>query len=117
MLRFVARKTDRSDLRIAAMMEILLEAADRFEANGKLTLSPERQTLAARAFAGVAAFLQQQILPSVVSEQNTVGERQVRGAIDRAMTTVHALLSHAASIDGRPVCLDLDGSVDDMVDG
>ncbi len=110
LLRFVADKTDRNDPRTAAMMDLLVEAADAFEAAGSYRLPADRLPLAARAFAGVAGFLQSRILPSVVAERNTAGERQVRWAIDTAMASVNSLLVRAASADETSVTLALDGA-------
>lgn len=113
LLRFVATKTERTDPRIAAMMDLLVEAADAFETSGAYRLSPDRLALAARAFAGVAAFLQRQILPSAVAERNAKGEGQVRWAIDTAMASVNSLLTRAATGDAAPLSLVLDGMFHD----
>ncbi|PKU24885.1 hypothetical protein CWS72_09665 [Telmatospirillum siberiense] len=112
MLRFVAAKTERTDPRITAMMDLLLEAARGFEANGVLHLSAQQLPLAARAFAGVAAFLQQRILPSAVAAGNATGESQVRWAIEIAMTSVNSLLTGAATIEDAGATLTLDGQID-----
>lgn len=112
LLRFVADKTERNDPRVAAMMDLLVDAADAFEAAGAYRLPADRLPLAARAFAGVAAFLQRQILPSVVADQNTAGERQIRWAIDTAMASVNSLLMQATAVEGASVTLVLDGSID-----
>lgn len=103
MLRFVARKTERGDPRIAAMMDALTDAACEIEATGHFHVPADRLELTARAFAGVAAFLQKQILPEAVSEGNTTGEHQIRWAVDTAMASVNTLLTSAAKQDGRAV--------------
>lgn len=103
LLRFVARKTERSDPRIAAMMDALTDAACEIEAAGHFCVAADRLELTARAFAGVAAFLQKQILPEAVSEGNTTGEQQIRWAVDTAMAAVNDLLTNAARQDGRDV--------------
>ena len=107
MLRFVAHKTAADDARITAMMTSLTQAADEIEAAGSVTVAAESLELTARAFAGVAAFLQKQILPEVVASANAAGEGQVRWAIETAMTAVNTLLARAAEPDGQSVTLRL----------
>jgi hypothetical protein len=107
MLRFVARKTEAGDARITAMMASLTQAADEIEASGSVSVTAEALELTARAFAGVAAFLQKQILPEVVASNNATGESQVRWAIESAMTAVNTLLARAAEPDGQTVTLRL----------
>ncbi len=111
-LRFVASKTGRDDARVAAMMECLNGVAAEVEARGGFSVAAERLELTARALAGVAAFLQKQILPEVVAEGNGGGEAQVRWAIDTAMDGVNRLLSHAAQAaqaggEGGPLAVNL----------
>ncbi len=96
MLRFVARKTDIEDARVRAMMTALLELTSEIEAEGRFSVAGDRLELTARAFAGVAAFLQKQILPEVVAATNKSGETQVRWSIDTSMDVVNRLLAHAA---------------------
>ncbi|MGE5537560.1 MAG: hypothetical protein ACM33T_00210 [Solirubrobacterales bacterium] len=104
-LRFVAAHSDRSDPRIAAMMDILGAAADAIEATGGVTVAAAELELAARAFAGVAGFLQQRILPETVAAANKAGEEQVRAAVDASMDAVNRLLREAAGGAGQPVAL------------
>lgn len=111
MLRFVASRTERSDRRIAAMLDLMLDAAQEFEESGVFRLTAEQVPLAARAFAGVAAFLQKQILPPAVSAGNASGERQIRWAVDTAMASVNSLLTRAATTDDAIAILSLDGTV------
>lgn len=96
MLRFVARKTEAEDVRMRAMMSALLELAAEVEAAGRFSISGDELEITARAFAGIAAFLQKQILPEVVAAQNKAGETQVRWAVDTSMDIVNRLLSHSA---------------------
>lgn len=107
-LRFVARKSDQGDARVAAMMDALAQAADAVEAAGVVTVAPASIELTARAFAGVAGFLQKQILPEVVADGNKGGEAQVRWSIDTSMELVNRLLGSVArgAADG-PVTIDL----------
>jgi hypothetical protein len=107
MLRFIAAKTDVADERMAAMMAALTAAAGEIETGSGFTIAADRLEIAARAFAGVAAFLQKQILPEVVADTNQAGERQVRWAIDTAMDAVNALLARAALREGEAVSLEL----------
>lgn len=100
-LRFVARKSDRSDARIAAMMDNLERAAAEIEAQGGFDVVADHLELTARAFAGVAGFLQKQILPEAVAEGNKTGEAQIRWAIDNSMEAVNSLLGRAALTEQR----------------
>ena len=100
MLRFVAHKTEPADQRVQAMMAALIRHADAIETADRFNVAGDQLEITARAFAGVAAFLQKQILPEVVAAQNAPGERQVRWAIDTSMTVVNALLARAAQQSG-----------------
>lgn len=107
LLRFVAAKTEASaggDPRTGAMMAVLRSAAD---AGSRITVAADRLELAARAFAGFAAFLQKQILPEAVAHGNAVAEGQLRWAVDAAMAMVGTLLSRAALEVRGDVDLDL----------
>jgi hypothetical protein len=95
-LRFVAGKTDRADPRIAEMMALLEQAARAIETAGAFDVAAADLESTARAFAGVAGFLQKQILPEAVAAGNKPGEDQIRWAIDNAMESVNSLLSRAA---------------------
>lgn len=100
-LRFVARKTDRSDPRIAGMMESLERAAAQIETDGAFDVDAASLETTARAFAGVAGLLQKQILPETIAAGNKAGETQIRWAIDNAMEAVNALLGRAAVTGGK----------------
>jgi len=95
-LRFVARKTERADPRIAAMMDRLEETAGQIESQGLFDVAADQLENTARAFAGVAGFLQKQILPEAIAAGNQPGETQIRWAIDNAMDAVNNLLARAA---------------------
>lgn len=85
------------------MMEALADAAAEIEARGAVTVPAGRFELTARAFAGVAGFLQKQILPEAVAHGNTTGETEIRWAVDTSMAVVNRLLSDAALGNGdRP---------------
>ncbi|MEW5726429.1 MAG: hypothetical protein AB1918_01250 [Pseudomonadota bacterium] len=103
-LRFVAGRSDRSDPRVAEMMDALVDAAGEIEARGALTVPAGRYEITARAFAGVAGFLLKQILPEAVAHGNAAGEAQLRWAVDASMEMVNRLLSEAALGHGdRPI--------------
>lgn len=99
MLRFVAAKTASSgmdDPRAEAMMAELRQAADAADAGRPVAVAADRLELAARAFAGFAAFIQKQILPEAVAYANAQAESQLRWAVDAAMAMVSTLLARAA---------------------
>jgi nucleoid DNA-binding protein len=119
MLRFVAGKldeTEAADPRTAAMVAVLREAATAFEAGQPLTVAGNRLELAARAFAGFAAFLQKQILPEAVAHNNSIGEAQIRRAVDTAMDAVNVLLSSSALGTGEDVVLPTSQAASSVVD-
>lgn len=95
-LRFVAQRADRSDAQVAAMMDELSAAADEVAAHGSVKVAADRLDIAARAFAGIAGFLQTRILPETIAHGNSTGERQVRWAVDSSMAAMNQLLGHAA---------------------
>ncbi len=108
MLRFVAGKlaeTETADPRTTAMVAVLRDASEAFEAGQPLMVAGDRLDLAARAFAGFAGFLQKQILPEAVAHNNSVGEAQIRRAVDAAMEAVNVLLSSSALGTGEDVVL------------
>ena len=107
-LRFLADRTERINAEVAEMMDILQAVAAQIEAEPSetpaggdkvvtagFTLKAAQLRLGARALAGVAGFLQKQILPEVVANQNTVGERDVRWVIDTSMALTSKILMHA----------------------
>ena len=103
-LRFVAARSDCSDPRIAAMMALLCQAADAIDVDGAFVAS--ELDLTARAFAGVAAMLQKQILPETVANGHAEAERQIRWAVDTSLETVNALL-YKSSTGGGSVTVTL----------
>ena len=101
-LRFMARTTAHGDPAVVAMMDRLRLVADGLAANGdRYVVEGRHLRLTARALAGLAGFLQQQILPEVVAAGNPVGERQVRWVIDTSMETMAALMIHAETTADR----------------
>lgn len=99
LLRFIANRTDTAaDPRASTMMAVLLEAAVAIERDGAVTIAAARLEDAARAFAGVAGVLQQQVLPAAIGDGNATGERQIRWAVDASMELVRQLLAAAADL-------------------
>jgi len=94
-LRFAASKTERSDVDIDAMMQLLNAIADQIDAHGSFHVEAKNMRTSARALAGVAGFLQQHILPEVIAAKNNVGEQQVRWTIDTAMSVMAMMMTHA----------------------
>jgi glucan biosynthesis protein len=103
LLRFVAARTPGGDDRVDTMMAILRAAADSFDATGSFTATD--LNLTARAFAGMAAMLQKQILPEAVANGHAEAERDIRWAVDTAMDAVNLLLRQATFDDTQPVTL------------
>ncbi|MEH6630424.1 MAG: hypothetical protein V7776_06350 [Halopseudomonas aestusnigri] len=94
-LRFIANRTERINDDVGLMMDILNSIASQIEDRDKFTLKANELRAGGRALAGLAGFLQKQILPEVVSAQNDVGEKQVRWVIDTSMALTSKILMHA----------------------
>lgn len=84
-LRFVAARMPRDTPEIADMMEELGRIAAEIELTGGFKVDDGMLERVARAWAGLAGFLQQQILPEALAEQNRRAEAQIRWAIDTSM--------------------------------
>lgn len=105
-LRFVAARADRADPRIDAMMVRLSAAAAEAEANnGAFTVPGADLAVAARAFAGVAGFLQQQILPEAAASGHDEVVAQLRWSVDTSMELMRQLVAHEAEGTGAAVTL------------
>ncbi len=91
-LRFVASTATRTDPRVATMMECLELAADYVDSDGYFRVEADQRELFARALAGVAAFLQERILPETVGEGNKEAETQVRWAVDTSLDALNQIL-------------------------
>jgi len=102
-LRFVASTATRADARIAALMDCLDFAADTVDAEGCVKVPFDRRELFARALAGVAAFLQERILPETIGEGNKQAEIQVRWSIDTSLDAVNQILRAQADGNLDPV--------------
>ena len=94
-LRFVVAKTATSSPEIAAMFTELDRIADALEAGYEIKISFDKLNIVARGMAGVAGFLQEQILPEAVTAGNKAGERQIRWVIDTSMRLMTKLASRA----------------------
>lgn len=84
-LRFVAQKTitDQPDVKI--MMGHLHGIAEAIEDQGKLLVERKNCESAARAFAGVAKFLQERILPEALAAGNEIAVEQLKWAIETSL--------------------------------
>ena len=98
-LRFVATTATRSDPRVTAMMDCQEQAADHIEADGYFRVELDQRELYARALAGVAAFLQERILPETIADNNKDGEQQVRWSVDTSLDGLNQILR--AQADGN----------------
>ena len=96
-LRFVAARTERDDPDVTAMVDQLQRISDAVENTGGFAVPVDKLDTAGRALAGLAGFLQQQILPEVIAAGNSTGERQVRWVIDTSMNLMSVLLARAES--------------------
>ena len=92
-LRFVASTSARTEPRIALMMECLDAAAAAIETQQSFPVAYDQRESYARALAGVAAFLQERILPETVAENNKTAELQVRWAVDRSLEAMSRILT------------------------
>lgn len=91
-LRFVASTATRTDPRVTAMMENLECAAKAIEDSDGFTVIEDHREICARALAGVAAFLQERILPETIADQNAEAEAQVRWAVDASLDALNQIL-------------------------
>lgn len=94
-LRFVAKKTTLDTPEIGGMMAELNHIAKILENDTTFTIEKNKLRITARAFAGVAGFLQQQILPEIKESKNITGEIQTRWVIDTSMELMSNIIVHA----------------------
>jgi hypothetical protein len=90
-VRFVAAKTARESEEVERLVGELERLADDIEQDGKCLIEQGRAALSARALAGFAGFLQQQILPETVEAGHDKVEREIRWIIDASMAEVSGL--------------------------
>lgn len=98
-LRFVAAKTDKSDVTVNAMMAELSQAADQFDQGSKFTLLASRAQAASRSFAGVAQFLQHRILPEAQAHGDQKALKQLEWAIAASLQVGRAVILHLDNIE------------------
>ena len=106
-LKYVGDTTQRETAEISEMMDELLRASDELKQTGQITVPADRLHIAARAMAGMAGFLQKQILPEVLAAENEKGQVQVRWVIDAAMAAMGHLLGHAELIKNKTTSSDV----------
>ena len=94
-LRFVAENTAPDTPEIQDMMAELNYIAKILDNNSTFTVEKNKLRITSRAFAGVAGFLQQHILPEIIAAENTSGEIQIRWVIDASMNIMSNLIVHA----------------------
>ncbi len=94
-LSFVAKRTAPTTAEIRQMMEELYNIADILEVDITFTVKKNELRITARAFAGLAGFLQKNILPEAKDKRNTIGELQIRWVIDTSMELMSNLMVHA----------------------
>ena len=105
-LRFVASTSERSDPRVATMMECLDRAAAQIDATGTIAIPYDQREFYARALAGVAGFLQKNILPETIAEENKQAEAQVRWVIDTSMECMTKILQAQSAQNTDDLTLD-----------
>lgn len=94
-LSFVANRTTPTTDEIRQMMEVLDDIAEILRVDSTFTVKKNKLRITARAFAGLAGFLQKNILPEVTNKRNTIGELQIRWVIDTSMELMSNLMVHA----------------------
>lgn len=98
-LRFVAAKTDKTDVTVNAMMAELSQAAEQLDHRSKFSLLASRAHAASRAFAGVAQFLQHRILPEAQAHGDQKALAQLEWAIAASLQIGRAAILHLDDIE------------------
>ncbi|WP_417820095.1 hypothetical protein [Terasakiella sp.] len=98
-LRFVAAKTDKSDITVNAMMAELNQAADQLENGSRISLLASRAQASSRAFAGVAQFLQHRILPEAQAHGDQMALSQLEWAIAASLQIGRAVILHLDDVE------------------
>lgn len=80
MMRFVAAKTQADSDDIRTMMFHLRAVADQVGQGPEIVIATRDARYVARALAGVAAFLQDRILPEALAESNETAIAQIKQA-------------------------------------
>jgi hypothetical protein len=105
-LRFVATTATRTDPRVTSMMECLEQAAGAIDQDDTFIVLLDKRELYARALAGVAAFLQERILPETVAEENKIAELQVRWSVDTSLEALNQILQAQAGGNMEPITIE-----------
>jgi hypothetical protein len=96
-LGFVAvRMPVAPDTPAAEYRKVLRALQAEIVATGRGRVAPAERERTARALAGIAGFLQREILPETIAHANPAAECQIRAAIDTAMGAVTTLMTAAA---------------------
>ncbi|NVK19587.1 MAG: hypothetical protein HWE30_12885 [Methylocystaceae bacterium] len=98
-LRFVAAKTDKSDVTVTAMMAELSQAAAQLDESSRFNLLASRAQVASRGFAGVAQFLQHRILPEAQAHGDVKALAQLEWAIAASLQIGRAIILHLDDIE------------------
>ncbi len=102
-LRFVAAKTDKSNIAVTAMMAELNQAADQLESGSRISLLASRAQAASRAFAGVAQFLQHRILPEAQAHGDQKALSQLEWAIAASLQIGRAVILHLDDVEPEQI--------------
>ncbi|SCA58240.1 conserved hypothetical protein [Candidatus Terasakiella magnetica] len=105
-LRFVAAKTDKSDVNVNAMMAELNQAADQLDNGSRFTLLASRAQATSRAFAGVAQFLQHRILPEAQAHGDEKAIKQLEWAVAASLQVGRAIILHLDDIEPDKISTD-----------
>eukprot|EP00998_Keelungia_sp_KM082_P008706 NODE_4892_length_742_cov_1.243902_g4869_i0.p1 GENE.NODE_4892_length_742_cov_1.243902_g4869_i0~~NODE_4892_length_742_cov_1.243902_g4869_i0.p1 ORF type:complete len:131 (+),score=20.44 NODE_4892_length_742_cov_1.243902_g4869_i0:181-573(+) len=95
-LRFVAKKTETDDREIRIMMGHLSGIADAIAQSGRFMIERDNCESAARAFAGVAKFLQERILPEALAAGNEGAVNQLKWTIETSLALGSELVKRIA---------------------
>ena len=91
-LKFVSAKIDKSNIAINVMMRELDQAAMQIENAENFSLLTRRAEVTSRAFAGVAHFLQDRILPEAQAHGDQTALSQLQWAIAASLQIGRAII-------------------------
>jgi hypothetical protein len=98
LLRFVAKKTDQTDVKVRSVMAELVTVATQLEEGSHFSILASRAQASSRGFAGVAHFLQHRILPEAQAHGNKTGINQIEWAIAASLQIGRAIILHLDKI-------------------
>ncbi len=98
-LRFVAAKTDKSDVKINAMTAELNQAANQLENGSCISLLASRGQLASKSFAAFADILQHRILPEAQAHGDQTALSQLEWAIAASLQIGRAIILHLDDVE------------------